>query len=235
MGLQPKSLVGLLPRLFVISSGNDKSLVLRIPAFTVKGKEKNHGYPWLYRARGVGKTPRLSLGNRVGVHLWIWSPHGEDAPVPNLLAQLTQPCLIPALVLLPGMARTFLNHRSDQTRSSQHPPAAVHCPQHKSDSRAQCGRACPRPGDLTIFPFPPGEAPTQTSAQPCRATPVGLSLPLACPVLALLAQARLLLPDLALAAPACGRAAIILLVPIPVPVFLLLQSLEQQLVGEASQ
>ena len=176
MGLQPKSLVGLLPRLFVVSSGNDKFLVLRIPALTVKGKEKNHGDPWLYRARGVGKTPRLSFGNRVGVHLWIWSPHGEDVPVPNLLAQIIQPCLIPALVLLPGMARTFLNHRSDQTLSSQHPPAAVHCLQHKSDSRAQCGGACPRPGDLTIFPFPPGEAPTQTSAQPCRATPAGLSL-----------------------------------------------------------
>lgn len=112
VGLQLKSLVGLL-RLFVVSSRNDQSLVLRIPALTVKGKEKNYGDPWLYRARGVEKTPRLSFGNSVGVHLWIWSPHGEDAPVPNLLAQLTQPCLIPALVLLPGIARTFLNHRSD--------------------------------------------------------------------------------------------------------------------------
>ena len=34
-------------------------------------------------ARGVGETPRLSSGNRVGVHLWIWSPHGEDAQRPS--------------------------------------------------------------------------------------------------------------------------------------------------------
>lgn len=45
-----------------------------------------------------------------------------------------------------------------------------------------------------------------------------------------------LLPDLALAAPACCRATnITLLVTILIPIFLLLQSLEQQLVGEASQ
>lgn len=45
-----------------------------------------------------------------------------------------------------------------------------------------------------------------------------------------------LLPEVALAAPACFRATnVLLLATIPVPVFLLLQTLEQQLVGEASQ
>lgn len=97
VGFQPKSLVGLEPRLFAVSSGNDKSLVLRIPAFTVRVKRRT------MEARRVGEAPKLSSGNRVGVHLWIWTPHGEDTPVPNLLAQLTQPWLIPALVLLPGM------------------------------------------------------------------------------------------------------------------------------------
>ena len=96
-------------------------------------------------ARGVGETPRLSSGNRVGVHLCIWSPQGEDAPVPKLLAQLTQPSSS-------SLARSFLNHK---TLSSQRPPAAAHCPQHKSDCKqSSVWGSLPQARRPHRFPFP---------------------------------------------------------------------------------
>lgn len=99
-------------------------------------------------ARGVGETPRLSSGNRVGVHLWIWSPHGEHAPVPKLLAQLTQPSSS-------SLAQSFLNHKSNQTLSSQRPPAAAHCPQHKSDCKqSSVWGSLPQARRPHRFPFP---------------------------------------------------------------------------------
>lgn len=83
------------------------------------------------------------------------------------------------------------------------------------------------------------------SLQACQA-PLGLSLPLhagsSClgpntlPTQTLSGPPSPLLPDLALAAPACcGATDVILLVTIPISVFLLLQPLEQKLVGEAPQ
>lgn len=158
------SSVGLQPRLFALSSGNAKPFTcpwFSVPAFVMRGKEKNHGVLWLYRAGGVGVRPKLHLGDWARDHVQIWSPYVEEAPFPNLLPHVTQPCPIPALTLLLRTTGDFLSHRSGQTLSSQHAPPDAHCPRGKSSSnqRPAWGRL-PQAIGPHLLPFPIQQGPS---------------------------------------------------------------------------
>lgn len=162
---------------------------------------------------------------------------------------------LPHLSLYPpsSTARTFVKHRAGQTLSFNIlPEIASGQVQLQPD---QYGGACSSQQGLTFFPFPSRKAcmgglavphpkpqpitvevPGTTRslpASPCWLLLLGPNTP---PTQTLPGPPRPLLPDLALAAPACcGATDVILLVTIPISVFLLLQPLEQQLMGEASQ
>lgn len=109
-------------------------------------------------ARGAGGRPRHPFEDSAGVHLYGSSPHRQKAPFPNPMPHVAQPCLSPALTLLPGTTGTCLNQGSDRPS----PPNTL--PQLPTVLRAspvptrdQRGGACPAPQDVTFFPSPLGE------------------------------------------------------------------------------
>lgn len=116
----------------------------------------------------------------------------------------------------------------------QHPPSSRQAPSHQ---RSAWG-ACPAHGTVpSSLPHPGGPSGVLgvPHPKPRGARPTG-ALPPSPQRLLLAWVSQPLLPELALAAPACSKATnVALLVSIPVPVFLLLQPLEQQLVREAPQ
>lgn len=124
---------------------------------------------------------------------------------------------------LPGTARTPGNQ-------------GLACPQllmHALGTRHPQGKRHPT-GDRRREPAQPtGTSPSSLPHPGVRLGALGAPSP--CQLL-LAWVSQPLLPELALAAPACSRATdVVLWVSIPVPVFLLLQPLEQQLVREAPQ
>lgn len=115
---------------------------------------------------------KTTLGDRARGHLQVPSSPGAEAITPTTHH--------PAL--LPGMAGTFLNHRSHQTLSSLYAPSAAHCPQGKSSSNQRAWGSLPRPTGSHLLPSSSrevhgGSSPPQASAHQVLDT-IDLSLTL---------------------------------------------------------
>lgn len=204
----------------------------------------------------MADCPRLpSAGTRTQPSICSQSPPPAPTARPATTRRLwpgSPPCIpgMPRPSRVPGSLSPITH--ADQTLSSQHTSSDARCPQGKSSSNHRVASgSLPWATAPLLLPFPTQGGPTwgpgATYPKPepphCTGarhhTSAGLVLaplgvgphpPRPCQ------GPQHLLPDVALAAPACVRATnVLLLATIPVPVFLLLQTLEQQLVGEASQ